>query len=46
MANRLELLAERIKKVPPHIDSSFDFLHLSEFLTKDENVQSINEYRK
>lgn len=39
MAKRLDLLSQKIKKTPPHIDSSFDYLNLSSFLTKQENVR-------
>lgn len=39
MANRLQLLSEKIKKTPPpYVDSSFDFLQLSSMLTAEENV--------
>ena len=40
MANRLELLSERIKKVPRIVSSSFDFLELESLLTKEENVDN------
>lgn len=33
MANRLELLGHQIKKETKHVESSFDFLHLSALLT-------------
>ena len=38
MSKRLEFLAEKIKKPPPFIDSSFDYLNMSSFLTHEENV--------
>lgn len=39
MAHRLEFLSEKIKKTPPpYVDSSFDFLRLSDMLTAEENV--------
>lgn len=39
MAQRLEFLSEKIKKIPPpYVDSSFDFLNLSSMLTAEENV--------
>ena len=38
MSKRLELLSQRIKQVPPYVDSSFDYLNLSSLLTHEENV--------
>lgn len=39
MAQRLEFLSEKIKKIPPpYVDSSFDFLNLSSMLTAEEDV--------
>jgi hypothetical protein len=37
MSNRLELLSEQIKQ-QKIVESSFDFLNLSSFLTAEENV--------
>ena len=40
MSKRLEFLAEKIKKPPPFVDSSFDYLNMSAFLTHEENVNT------
>lgn len=35
MSKRLELLSEKIKQVPPYVDSSFDYLNMSSYLTHE-----------
>lgn len=36
----LEILAEQIKQVPSYVDSSFDFMNMGSFFTKQSNVQN------
>lgn len=36
----LEILAEQIKQVPSYVDSSFDFMNMGSFFTKQWNVQN------
>jgi hypothetical protein len=33
--NRLELLAEQIKQVPPYVDCSFDYMSFGALLSKE-----------
>lgn len=39
--NRLNLLSEQIKQIPPYVDSCFDYLNLGSLMTREENVLSV-----